>query len=57
MAHVTLDIPDDLVQKLSSVGNETGQTLCLAAAFSLCSRGVVDEPGCPIGWRHLCRFS
>ena len=39
MANVTLDIPDDLVNKLSSAANEVGGNLRLAAAFSLCSRG------------------
>jgi predicted HTH domain antitoxin len=39
MARVTLDLPDDLVKKLSSGGQESGCALKLAAAFSLCSRG------------------
>lgn len=39
MAHVILDIPDEVVSKLSAAGNEASQTLSLAAAFSLCRRG------------------
>ncbi len=39
MAKVTLEVPDDLVEKLSAGGNEAAQALRLAAAFSLCSRG------------------
>ena len=39
MASVTLEVPDDLVQKLSAAGSEPGSVLRLAAAFSLCSRG------------------
>src|SRR5437588_11979075 len=42
MAHVSLDIPDDLVSKLTSEGNGIGAYLCLAAAFSLCSRGQLS---------------
>lgn len=42
MAHVTLEIPEDLMKKLSSRGHEAGQTLSLAAAFSLCSRGELS---------------
>src|SRR5438552_1008099 len=39
MASVALEIPDDLLTKLSSDGKDAGQRLRLAAAFSLCSRG------------------
>jgi predicted HTH domain antitoxin len=42
MAHVTLDIPDDLLNKLSSTDIEVGGNLRLAAAFSLCSRGELS---------------
>jgi len=39
MASVTLDVPDDVVAKLSATGQEPAQIIRLAAAFSLCSRG------------------
>jgi len=42
MAHVILEIPDDLVRKLSTVDMDVGGNLCLAAAFSLCSRGQLS---------------
>jgi predicted HTH domain antitoxin len=42
MAILSLDVPDDLVNKLSSTGTEAGPILCLAAAFSLCSRGELS---------------
>src|ERR1700722_7546999 len=38
MASVTLEVPDDLLEKLSAGGEEPAQVLRLAAAFSLCSR-------------------
>lgn len=39
MAIMTFEVPDDLVKKLSSTGNELDRTVRLAAAFSLCGRG------------------
>jgi hypothetical protein len=39
MASITLDIPDEVLNKLSLAGQDPAQTLRLAAAFSLCSRG------------------
>lgn len=39
MASITLDIPDEVLNKLSLGGQDPAQTLRLAAAFSLCSRG------------------
>jgi predicted HTH domain antitoxin len=42
MANLTLDIPDDLVNKLCSAGGEACLSLRLAAAFSLCSRGALS---------------
>src|SRR5215469_10481458 len=39
MATITMVIPDDLFAKLKNGGGDPGQTLRLAAAFSLCSRG------------------
>src|SRR5438128_9567274 len=42
MATITLEIPDDLVTKLSSAGTDAGQALRLAASFSLCSRGELS---------------
>ena len=42
MARVTVEIPDDLLVKLKNGGSEAGKALCLAAAFSLCSRGELS---------------
>src|SRR5438034_7123567 len=42
MAQVTLEIPDDLVQKLAPTGDSVDRLLRLAAAFSLCSRGELS---------------
>jgi predicted HTH domain antitoxin len=42
MANITLSVPDDLVKKLSSTGNEPDRCLSLAAAFSLCNRGELS---------------
>jgi predicted HTH domain antitoxin len=43
MANLTLDIPDDVVKKLSATGIEGAAcTLRLAAAFSLCSHGKLS---------------
>jgi predicted HTH domain antitoxin len=42
MASVTMVVPDDLLVKLQNGGSEAGETLRLAAAFSLCSRGEVS---------------
>jgi predicted HTH domain antitoxin len=42
MANVTLDIPDDLIAKLSAAGHEPVEVVRLAAAFSLCSRGELS---------------
>jgi predicted HTH domain antitoxin len=39
MARVTLEVPDEVVEKLSAGGDELAQVLRLAAAFSLGSRG------------------
>jgi predicted HTH domain antitoxin len=39
MASVTLDVPDDLADKLAAAGSDLGSVLRLSAAFSLCSRG------------------
>lgn len=39
MATVTVEVPDELVGKLSAGGTDAAQALRLAAAFSLCSRG------------------
>lgn len=41
MAKVTLEIPDDLLARLPGAGAEVGQELRLAAAFSLCSQGIL----------------
>lgn len=42
MASVTIKIPDDLVAKLQNGGSEPEESLRLAAAFSLCSRGELS---------------
>ncbi len=42
MASVILEVPDDLVAKLSAEGQDVAQTLRLAAAFSLCSRAEIS---------------
>jgi predicted HTH domain antitoxin len=42
MAHVTLDIPDDLLSGLKKNGQEVSQALCVAAAFSLCAQGQLS---------------
>src|ERR1700758_667410 len=42
MASITMVIPDDLLAKLQNGDNEPGETLSLAAAFSLCSRGELS---------------
>jgi predicted HTH domain antitoxin len=42
MALVSMPVPDDLVNKLSSAGNDVAATLRMAAAFSLCSRGELS---------------
>src|SRR3954466_14138852 len=39
MAIVSVPVPDDLVNRLSAAGSDAAETLRLAAAFSLCSRG------------------
>src|SRR5437870_2336748 len=38
MASVTLELPEDLMEKLSAGSNDPAQVVRLAAAFSLCSR-------------------
>jgi len=42
MASVTVEIPDDLLQKLRNGSCEAAKGLRLAAAFSLCSRGELS---------------
>ena len=42
MANVTLQIPDDLMEKLKNGGGEPGESLSLAAAFFKCSRGELS---------------
>ena len=42
MASVTMVVPDDLLVKLQNGRSEPGETLRLAAAFSLCSRGELS---------------
>jgi predicted HTH domain antitoxin len=42
MASVTVEVPDELIAKLKSDGSQVGDTLRLAAAFSLCSRGELS---------------
>ena len=42
MASVTVQVPDDLLVKLTDGGREPGEALRLAAAFSLCSRGELS---------------
>jgi hypothetical protein len=39
MASVTMQIPDEVLESLKSRGYAPSETLRLAAAFSLCSRG------------------
>jgi predicted HTH domain antitoxin len=41
MASMTLLLPDDLLTTLSSSGTDPAEVLRRAAAFSLCSRGVL----------------
>jgi len=41
MASITMAIPDDVLAKLQD-GGEPAETLRLAAAFSLCSRGELS---------------
>jgi hypothetical protein len=40
--YVTVEIPDDLLVKLTNRGSEAGTALRLGAAFSLCSRGELS---------------
>jgi predicted HTH domain antitoxin len=42
MANVTIEVPDDLLAKLRSGDCEPGETLRVAAAFSLCSQGELS---------------
>jgi len=42
MATVTLEIPDDLLEKLRNAGQDVSQELRVAAAFSLCRRGALS---------------
>ena len=42
MAGITVEIPDDLLGKLTNNAGEPGKALRLAAAFSLCSRGKLS---------------
>jgi predicted HTH domain antitoxin len=42
MAHVTVQIPDDLLGKLTNGTGEAGETLRRATAFYLCSRGELS---------------
>ena len=42
MVQVTLDIPDDVAERLAAAGMEAGPALTLAAAFSLCSKGKLS---------------
>jgi hypothetical protein len=42
MASLTFEVPDDLLAKLNSGASDAGRQLCLAAAFSLCSRGELS---------------
>ena len=42
MASATLEIPDDLLARLKKEGQEVGQELRLAAAFSWCARGELS---------------
>jgi predicted HTH domain antitoxin len=42
LANVTLDLPDDLVEKLRHAGQDIGRELRVAAAFSLCGRGELS---------------
>lgn len=42
MAVVTLEIPDEVMARLTDGGREPGATLCQEAAFSLCRRGELS---------------
>jgi hypothetical protein len=42
MAHVEVEIPDELVDKLKGDSGEPAATLCRVAAFFLCSRGELS---------------
>lgn len=42
MSKVLLNIPDDLQEKLPVHRQDIGVRLCLEAAFSMCSRGVLS---------------
>ncbi len=42
MAHITMEIPDDLNTKLAQDTEDVGGTLRLAAAFSLCQWGALS---------------
>lgn len=42
MASVTLEVPDDVIEKLSGDESKAVQQLQLSAAFSLCSRGQLS---------------
>ena len=42
MASITLQIPEDLQEKLRTDGHDAGGTVRLAAAFSLCQRGELS---------------
>jgi predicted HTH domain antitoxin len=42
MTTIKMMIPDDLLAKLQNGGGEPTETLRLAAAFSLCSRGALS---------------
>lgn len=39
MASVTIQVPDEVLESLTSRGHAPSETLRLATAFSLCSRG------------------
>lgn len=42
MANVTIDVPNDLLAKLTAGGGDAETTLRLAAAFSLCRQGELS---------------
>jgi hypothetical protein len=42
MTTVTMQIPDDLLLRIKNRGSEPAETLRMAAAFSLCSRGELS---------------
>jgi predicted HTH domain antitoxin len=42
LANVTLDIPDDVLQKFRNGRQDIARELRVAAAFSLCSRGELS---------------